>query len=121
MVEGSRQRWFAPASRRQLPGTVAELLDSLAAADADSYARVCEALATYDVRDRLGEIDVPVLAVAGADDEVCPPRHATDVVEGVPRGRSAVIEDAAHLAPAERPDAVADLLLAWEDSEGDAR
>ncbi|QGK72094.1 alpha/beta fold hydrolase [Allosaccharopolyspora coralli] len=119
MVDGSRQRWFSPESRTQLPGAVTELLDSLVAADDDSYARVCEALATYDVRDRLGEIDIPVLAVAGADDAVCPPQQAHDIVDGVRTGRAVVINHAAHLAPAEQPDAVADLLLAWGIEEGD--
>lgn len=119
MIDGSRQRWFSPESRTQLPGAVTELLDSLVAADDDSYARVCEALATYDVRDRLGEIDIPVVAVAGADDAVCPPQQAHDIADGVRSGRSVVINHAAHLVPAEQPDAVADLLLPWGLEEGD--
>lgn len=121
VVEGSRQRWFAPESRTQLPHVLSELLDSLVATNDESYALVCEALATYDVRSRLGGIETPVVAIAGAEDEVCPPQQAHSIADGVRTGRAAVIEQAAHLAPAERPDAVANLLLAWgnENDEGD--
>lgn len=121
MVEGSRQRWFAPDSRAQFPGTVADLLDVLVTVDDGSYARVCEALATYDVRIRLDTIGTPVLAIAGAEDEVCPPHQARDIADGVRFGRAAVIEQAGHLAPAEQPDAVADLLVSWGREEGDEK
>ena len=51
------------------------LLHALQDADDEGYVRVCEALAGFDVRDRLGEIGAPVLAVAGADDPVTTTEH----------------------------------------------
>ncbi len=117
MIDGSRQRWFAPFSARDLPDTVAALLNSLRDTDPESYARVCEALGRYDVRARLAEIDVPVLAVAGTHDEVCPPWRAQEIADGVRLGRAVSVPGAAHLAPAEQPRAVADLLLAWDNHD----
>ena len=38
----------------------------------ESYAQTCEALAAFDVTDRLSEIGTPVLAVAGSDDPDSP-------------------------------------------------
>jgi 3-oxoadipate enol-lactonase/4-carboxymuconolactone decarboxylase len=76
---------------------------------------VCEALAAHDVRDRLSQMHVPVLAIAGAADIVTPPALAEEVASGVPDGRAVVVEGAAHLAPAERPEAVAGLLLSMPD------
>ncbi|HWS39210.1 MAG TPA: alpha/beta fold hydrolase, partial [Actinoplanes sp.] len=102
---GSRERWFAPGFTGAEP-----LLGALRAADAESYARACEALAGFDVRDRLAEIAVPVLAVAGAHDEPTPPDSLRAIADGVLNGRLVVLGDVAHLAPAENPEVVAFLL-----------
>ncbi len=71
---------------------------------------MCGALAAFDVRDRLGEISAPVLAIAGAHDPVCPPALLEQIADGVQDGRLVVIDGASHLAPAECPEEVADLL-----------
>ncbi|GAA1623679.1 4-carboxymuconolactone decarboxylase [Actinoplanes couchii] len=86
------------------------LLDALRAADPESYARACEALAEFDVRDRLAEIAVPVLAVAGAHDRPTPPDSLRAIADGVLNGRLVVLDGVAHLAPAENPEVVAFLL-----------
>ena len=52
----SAQRWFAPDSIAREPELSGRLLHALRDADDESYALCCEALAAYDVRDRLGEI-----------------------------------------------------------------
>ena len=68
------------------------------------------ALADFDVRDRLGEISAPVLAVAGARDVTTPPASLKEIAAGVRHGEYAELAGVAHLAPAEAPDAVAALL-----------
>jgi 3-oxoadipate enol-lactonase / 4-carboxymuconolactone decarboxylase len=115
LVDQSARRWFAPGFVDRDPATAAALLSSLRDVDADSYARVCEALAVHDVRARLASVRIPVLAIAGAADFVTPPELAEEVAAGVPDGRAVVVDGAAHLAPAERPSAVADLLLSLAD------
>lgn len=104
MVEGSRERWFAPGNR----GTdVAEsLLEGLPAVDDESYARCCEALGRFDVRDRLGEIGAPLVVVSGQEDPVAPP-EAGALVAARGHGRHVVLAGVGHLAPAESPAAVA--------------
>lgn len=110
MVEGSAKRWFAPGFPDREPEAAQALLASLEEADASGYAAVCKALATFDVRDRLGSIRVPVLTVAGVCDEATPPSDLQTIADGVADGRAVVLEDVAHLAPAEAPAEVADLL-----------
>ena len=73
MVTGSAERWFAPGFLERQPEVGATLLHSLQDADREGYAQVCDALAAYDVRDRLAEITSPVLAIAGALDQATPP------------------------------------------------
>jgi 3-oxoadipate enol-lactonase/4-carboxymuconolactone decarboxylase len=110
VVAGSIQRWFAPGFPDREPEVVADLLAALRGTDPESYALVCEALATFDVRHRLGEITRPVLAVAGAADQPAPPSGLALIAEGVRDGRLVVLDGVAHLAPAESPDEVAALL-----------
>lgn len=108
-VAGSAQRWFAPGFLERDPVTATELLHDLQDADRFSYARACEALGAFDVRDRLGAVRAPVLAVAGAHDVPVPP-EAVEQLAAATGGRAAVLEGAAHLIPAEAPQEVARLL-----------
>ncbi|MUN62318.1 alpha/beta fold hydrolase [Kocuria sediminis] len=108
-VEGSARRWFAPGFLQRNPVAATELLHDLQDADRASYARVCEALGAFDVRDRLAAVDAPVLAVAGAHDRPVPPEAVAELAAAT-GGRTVVLEDAAHLLPAEAPLEVARLL-----------
>jgi len=66
--------------------------------------------AEFDVGDRLAEIDVPVLAVAGADDVATPTDKMREIADGVQDGRLVVLDGVANLAPAEAPEDVARLM-----------
>jgi 3-oxoadipate enol-lactonase/4-carboxymuconolactone decarboxylase len=110
LVGGAAGRWFAPGFAGRAPETVSSLLHALQDADDLGYVRVCEALAGFDVRDRLGEIGAPVLAVAGADDPVTTAEHLKAIATGVRRGALVELSDTSHLAPAERPADVARLV-----------
>ena len=110
LVGASAGRWFAPGFLDREPERGSALLHALSDADDDGYAAVCGALAGFDVRARLSEITVPVLAVAGSFDEVAPPSGMALVAEGVADGRLVVLDDVGHLAPAEAPEAVARLI-----------
>ena len=111
LVGSAPERWFGPGYRERSPKVAAALLDDLARSDPESYAAACDALARHDVRDRLAEIDVPVLAVAGRSDPVITPTTLRHIAAGVQSGRLVVLDGVAHLAPAEAPDRVADLIL----------
>jgi 3-oxoadipate enol-lactonase len=102
MVEGSARRWFAPGSVERDPAAAAALLGSLQDADRASYARCCEALADFDVRDHLHRAGVPVLALAGEHDQVAPPA-LSELVASATGGTVRIIPGAAHLPPAEQP------------------
>ena len=110
MVAAAAQRWFPDgfAERESVISTT--LLDALRSADAGSYAQVCEALGGFDVTDRLPEISTPVLAVAGGQDIATPPDHLQRIASGVKDGRLVVLDGVGHLAPAEVPTRVAQLI-----------
>ncbi|EMA57803.1 alpha/beta fold hydrolase [Halorubrum lipolyticum] len=72
--------------------------------------RTCHA---FDVRDRLGEIAVPSLAVVGEHDALTPVAYHDYLADRIDDCERAVIEDAAHLAMLERPTAFNAALAAF--------
>ncbi|MCW2797526.1 4-carboxymuconolactone decarboxylase [Nocardioides sp.] len=125
MVPGSAERWFAPGFLEREPAVGSALLHALEETVDAGYVQVCGALADFDVRDRLGEIAVPVLAVAGAEDGVTTTAHLSQIAAGVLRGRLVELAGVGHLAPAEAPETVARLirehLLGRSEDAGDDR
>ncbi len=111
MVAGSSERWFAPGFLERDPATGNRLLLSLADADKDSYALACEALAGFDVRDRLADARVPLLVAPGEQDVVVSPEVARQTTADRAPGASLhVFTGCGHLPPAEDPEAVARVL-----------
>ncbi len=53
--------------------------------------------------DRLGEIKVPTLVLAGRDDSQFPPEHQAILADRLPQAQLEIIERAGHNAPIERP------------------
>ncbi|ESP89082.1 alpha/beta fold hydrolase [Candidatus Halobonum tyrrellensis] len=60
---------------------------------------------SFDVRDRLGEVDVPAVAVVGAHDQLTPRHYHDYFADEMPDCEVRVVDDAAHLTMLERPDA----------------
>jgi len=109
-VEGAARRWFGPGFLEREPQVALRLLGSLQTTDRFGYAAVCRALAEYDLRGRLGVVGVPVVAIAGDADPATPPEKLEEIAAAVPGARLHVLHGAAHLAPAEQPRVVAELV-----------
>ncbi|GAA2978324.1 bifunctional 3-oxoadipate enol-lactonase/4-carboxymuconolactone decarboxylase PcaDC [Actinokineospora diospyrosa] len=119
LVEPTLARWFAdPETARSALG--ARLVEDLTTVDTAGYAACCDALSTFDIRDRLADIQAPTLVVAGRADPATPPAHARELVDGIPNANLAEISGAAHLAGVDRPEAVTAALLAFLDDTGSA-
>jgi pimeloyl-ACP methyl ester carboxylesterase len=61
----------------------------------------------YDIRDELGRIEAPTLAITGELDFFGPPANA-DIVAGIPGAQSVVLENAGHFVWVDEPDAFRD-------------
>jgi 3-oxoadipate enol-lactonase/4-carboxymuconolactone decarboxylase len=110
MVSAAVQRWFPTDFAEREAEVSSALVDALRDADSGSYAQVCDALAGFDVADRLQEICTPVLAVAGSQDIATPPDDLQRIASGVKDGQLVVLDGVGHLAPAEAPVRVAALI-----------
>jgi 3-oxoadipate enol-lactonase/4-carboxymuconolactone decarboxylase len=100
LAKTADSRWFTPGF------TVPGLVDDHRNADPGAYAACCDALAAFDLRDRLAGIAVRTLLVAGREDPATPPAHLREIADAVPGAALVEIPGASHLAPAERPEAV---------------
>ncbi|WP_420036748.1 3-oxoadipate enol-lactonase [Streptomyces sp. cg28] len=104
VAESAPTRWFTPGF--SAPRLVRDNRD----ASPEAYAACCDALAAFDLRDRLPDITVPTLLVAGRDDPATPPAHLREIADAVPGAELVELSRASHLAVAERPEAVLGLL-----------
>jgi proline iminopeptidase len=68
----------------------------------------------WTVMDRLGEIDVPTLVLAGRDE--FPPEHQAALAAGIANARLEIIERAGHNAPMERPTEVIEAVKSFMSS-----
>ena len=93
-------KWFTPAYVDRQP-----FLDMQLAFAPDDYALGLEAIGRFDFRERLGEIQVPTLVIAGAQDAATTPADASALAEGIPDSRLVILDHAAHLANVEAPRA----------------
>jgi 3-oxoadipate enol-lactonase/4-carboxymuconolactone decarboxylase len=109
LVESAPARWFTPGF------TVPGLVRDQEAADPGAYAACCDALAAFDLRERLADISVPTLLIAGREDLATPPPHLREIADAVPGSTLVELPGAAHLAPAECPGAVLTALRAHLD------
>jgi len=62
-------------------------------------------LKDWTVMDRLGEINVPTLVMAGRDDFIYPPEHQAELAARIPNARLVLIDRAGHNPHDERPAA----------------
>ncbi len=111
-------RWFTDELRQGSPALVQRMREMVASTSAEGYASCCAAIQAMDLREDLGRIAAPVLAIAGADDPATPPEHLAAIVDAVPGARLLVLPQAAHLANVEQSMAVDAALLAHLDPAG---
>jgi pimeloyl-ACP methyl ester carboxylesterase len=84
----------------------------------DRHRALTTACATHDATDRLASIGCPTLVLAGGRDEVCPPRHARELVEGIPDAQLEVFAGMGHGFPEQVPERFARTVLRFVEEVG---
>ena len=70
-----------------------------------------DALMDYDFRDRLDDVQVPVLLVWGEDDNLVPVKDADEFERLIPNARKVIFEDTGHVPMLERPGSFNDVVV----------
>lgn len=91
------------------------LLEAMAAAIGPDTHAAQERLACArtDKRERLRELTMPALVIAGSQDALCPPALQHELVDGLPDAVLTLIDGVGHFAPLESPDQVAAQVATW--------
>ncbi|MBA8824508.1 3-oxoadipate enol-lactonase [Saccharopolyspora lacisalsi] len=110
VAESSLSRWFTPALAGR-SDVVDKYSGMITAASDEGYAGCCEAIASMDLVDRLGEIGAGTLVVSGEQDQATPPEHGERIAAAVPGARMETLSQAAHLANVEQSETVNRLLV----------
>lgn len=104
-------RWFTPEWAAANPATVRRARRWVAQASDAAYVACCKALAGCNHLDRLSDITVPTMLIAGSADPVTPAEpHAVTLADHLPDARLQVVA-ASHLANIEAADQVNRLIL----------
>jgi len=122
VLDDTLSRWFTPAALAAAPEHpgVAYARQLLLGLDASAFAAGWRAIATHDTASRLGELAMPVTAVAGGQDRASPASRSEEIAARAPHGRMVVVDDAPHMIQLERPDAMGELIadhLAWASEQ----
>jgi 3-oxoadipate enol-lactonase len=111
IADAGIERWLSPAFVEREPETAARIRAMLASTPAEGYAACCGVIERMDQTAQLGEIRVPTLVVAAADDPATPPEHGALIAAAIPGARIEIVPGARHLATVEQPEAMTDLIL----------
>jgi pimeloyl-ACP methyl ester carboxylesterase len=94
--------------RAHADGSVAELVGEALAfphqQSVDAFQAQVDVCRSHDAADRLPEIAVPTLVIAGGFDTILPPRHGRAVAELIPGARFELMPEEAHQPFQEVPD-----------------
>ncbi|MDY6796646.1 MAG: alpha/beta hydrolase [Actinomycetota bacterium] len=90
-------------SEKTDPERVKPLVDSMAQCPPAVTRNDFTACDTFDVMERIAEIDAPVLVIASADDKMTPVKYGEFMADRIPNSSMVKIEDAGHLSPMEKP------------------
>ncbi len=106
MAETIMARWFAPGFAQSNPAMFRGWRNMLARTPQEGYTATCAALMDADLRESIGAITAPTLAVCGAADLVVTPAQTREWAACLPGAWVKVIEGAAHLPCIEQPQAL---------------
>jgi 3-oxoadipate enol-lactonase len=110
IVDGVLGRWFTPAFRKDNPVVTRGFALMLERTPVEGYAGCSGAIRDADLRADAARIACPALVIVGDQDVATPPAAAEALARSIDGASCAVIEGAAHIPIAERPEEVNGLI-----------
>lgn len=108
MADAVMARWFAPAFRAD-PARLAPWRNMLTRTPLEGYIGCCHAIAGADLRATTPKLTIPIMAMAGAEDNATPPELVKATAD-MCQAPFHLIKDAGHLPCVEKPDEIAALV-----------
>ncbi len=95
------------------PAIRQELHDSILQLRVESYLKTLRASTTFDQKDTLHLLDMPVQLIFGSEDLLTPPALGDELLTMLADARLAILDGAGHLSNLEAPAAFNDVLLSF--------
>lgn len=101
-------RWFAQPAPAELQNLAQRMITGVAPA---GFGAAAGALSRLALRERLHALECPTHCIAGAQDAAAPVEIVRAIAAQVPQAGFDCLADAAHLAPMEAPQRIAEIIL----------
>ena len=108
---------FAPNADKEITQRYTDLLMQAAPRVVVQDFRICDA---FDVMDRLGQINCPVLIVSGDSDNLTPAKYAEFMQQSIPGSKLHPLSGCGHMSMLEAPDALAGAILDFLESRDES-
>jgi 3-oxoadipate enol-lactonase len=105
LVEPTLERWFTKPYRDRRPAELDAVAEMIANTPVAGYTGASMGIVKINFLDRLPSIAVPTLVIVGADDPATTVAASEAIQSRIPGAELAVIDEAAHLANIEQPEA----------------
>ena len=119
IADATLLRWFTPefAADQRHGGAqvVAATRETLLKTDASAYLAACAAVAGFDARQALAQIQAPTLVIGATRDDGTPERASRSLQQSIPGARGCVLPTA-HMSALEQPQAFANAVLSFLES-----
>jgi 3-oxoadipate enol-lactonase len=96
-------RYFSEPFRTSRPDIVKTITERFLATPVQGYLGCCDAIAELDFAEAIRGIRSRTLVIAGEADAGTPPAMSRVIADRIPDARLAVLPEAAHLSPVEKP------------------
>lgn len=98
---------FSTSSHKLIKPELAEVIQRRSAENGPaSFLNDMKACDKFDVMDRLGSLNLPMLAVCGDQDVMTPPKYSTFLSDAIAGARTVIIPGGTHFVFAEKPSEV---------------
>jgi 3-oxoadipate enol-lactonase len=97
------QRWFTRAFAAESPMTMEWLARQIRTTSPEGYVAAVKAIQQLDHADRLSEIGVATLVIAGEEDSAIPPAAAKAIADRIERSKLVLLKQTAHFGNVEQP------------------
>ncbi len=110
VIETINEWAFGPQADPRLVELASQRMAEIRPSVLHSDFTACDA---FDVRETLGNIQVPCFALCGENDQLTPPRYSQYLADHIPNADVQILPEAGHMVMLEKPDHVTEALLGF--------
>ncbi len=104
IADTAMRRLFAPDFQEAHPELMRDRREAFLRTDPGVFRQACDILSVLDLREEAARLPVPVMVLAGEQDEATPPEMAVELAEILPDSMLKLLPGCAHVPPLQAPE-----------------